>query len=70
MRPGFVSRPLAPTHQEIAALRALQESASTPGTDHPVWGALISKDLAWLDFETQPATIRLTPLGQAFDTRA
>ena len=56
------------TDAEVAAVRALQEAAPAPGPDDPVWLALLSIDLVWLDTELRPKTVRLTERGRAYPT--
>jgi hypothetical protein len=56
------------TDAEIAAIRALQEAATAPGPDNPIWLAPLSLNLVWIETELRPKTVRLTEAGRAYPT--
>jgi hypothetical protein len=61
-------RTYALTHDELAALRRVQEGAPAQGPRDPVWSYLMSIGLVWLDTDVQPATIRLSSAGSGYAT--
>jgi hypothetical protein len=63
-----MAEPQSLTDAEVAAIRALQEAATTPGPDDPVWLAPLSMNLVWLDTDIRPKTVRLTERGRAYPT--
>jgi hypothetical protein len=56
------------THDELEALRRLQEGSLAPGLDDPAWGYLLELGLVWLDSATEPVTHRLTSVGRGYAT--
>lgn len=61
-----VPRPYGLSDTEYAAIRALQEGIPVPSPLHAVWEFLHSAGLVWVDNNTQPPAIRLTPRGHAY----
>ncbi|HET6174199.1 MAG TPA: hypothetical protein VFD90_16425 [Gaiellales bacterium] len=56
------------THDELEALRRLQEGLLAPETDDAVWTYLADLKLVWLDANARPATYRLTSSGRGYST--
>jgi len=56
------------THDELEALRRLQEQSPAPSAEEPEWSHLLSIGFVWLDASTQPSTYRLTSAGRGYAT--
>jgi hypothetical protein len=56
------------THDELGALRRLQEGSLAPDFDDPAWSYLLELGLVWLDTAREPATYRLTSAGRGYAT--
>jgi hypothetical protein len=63
-----LERRIALTHDELEALRRLQEGSPAPDTDDPAWTYLADIKLVWLDAHARPATYRLTSSGRGYST--
>jgi len=64
----LTQRLYALAHDELEALRRLQEQSPAPSPDDPAWSYPLSQGLVWLDTATQPSTYRLTSAGRGYAT--
>jgi hypothetical protein len=64
----LVRRIHALTHDELEALRRLQEGLPAARADDPAWDYLISLGLVWRDTARLPPTHGLTSAGRGYAT--
>jgi hypothetical protein len=63
-----VRRIYALTHDELEALRRLQEGSHAPGADDPAWSYLVALGLVWMETDSQPSRLGLTSAGRSYAT--
>jgi hypothetical protein len=57
------------SNEQFEAIRALQRGWPAPPRTHPVWAALLALSMIWIDEVSEPAVVRLTPIGRNYDAR-